>query len=67
MDSIIKLITGIVLILAGIGLCVTSFMVTFWFLIYGIPWIIIGIIILFNKKENEIEPRKDLNKQETKK
>jgi len=36
-------------------------------LIYGIPLIILGIVIIFNKKEDQIEKRKDLKEKEYKK
>lgn len=35
----------------------------FVFLMYGIPLFIIGIFILFNRKEDSIEERKDLLKK----
>jgi hypothetical protein len=31
-------------------------------LIYSIPILIIGLVIILNKKEDEIEQRQDLNK-----
>lgn len=48
MNFMSRTITGIVLIFIGISLSFIS-------LVYGIPVLIIGIIILFNKKEDEIE------------
>lgn len=57
-----QLITGIILILGGIALAIGSFFSTFIFLIYSVILIILGIFILFNKNEDKIEERKDLNK-----
>jgi len=55
----LQLISGIVLILIGISLICVPFFVsqpfTFFTLLYGIPLLIIGIFILVNKKEEEIE------------
>jgi|WetSurMetagenome_2_1015567.scaffolds.fasta_scaffold549045_1 archaellum biogenesis protein FlaJ (TadC family) len=55
----LQLISGIVLMIIGIGLiCVPLFVqkpFTFFTLLYGIPLLIIGIFILVNKKEEEIE------------
>lgn len=52
-------IIGIILILVGIVVSsiffYASFEGTFIFLIYGIPILIIGIVIFFNKKEDKIE------------
>ena len=54
-----QLITGIVLIVIGIVLIVLPFFfkekAIFFTWIYGIPLLIIGIVILLNKKEDEIE------------
>lgn len=51
-----------VMIVIGLFLMILSFFVgeAMWVsLIYGVPILIIGIVILFNKKEDEIEGRKD--------
>ena len=52
-----QLITGIILIIIGWVLVITSFFTKPFFvpLIYGIPILIIGLFILFNKKEDRIE------------
>jgi len=55
---------GIVLIILGIF---GSFEASWWVLIYGIPMFIIGIVLLFWKREDEIEQRKDLVKGGNKK
>ena len=53
-----RFITAIVLIFGGAFLCLSFFALNWNFitLIYGIPILIIGIFILFNTKENYIEP-----------
>lgn len=55
--NISSLITGIILVIIGLVLIITSFFIKQWFvpLIYGIPLLIIGIFILFNEKEDKIE------------
>lgn len=56
MNDIPRIITGTVLTLMGIGLCALPIFISQWFsLIYGIPLLIIGLVILFNKHENRIE------------
>jgi membrane-bound ClpP family serine protease len=59
-----RLIIGWALIILGIALTIICFFTTFFLLIYSTPWIIIGIVILFNKKEDKIERRKDLKEKE---
>ena len=42
------------------GLVLTVFGLFVWVtLIYGVPLLILGLFILFNKKEDEVERRKD--------
>jgi membrane-bound ClpP family serine protease len=60
--SLSRLIAGVFLILGGASLVIVSFFKTFWMLIYALPMLIIGIVILFNKSEDKIESRKDLVK-----
>ena len=67
MDNLARRIIGIVFSAIGLGLVIFSFFFSFVILIYGIPIFIIGLIIFFNKKEDEIEQRKDLNKSGAKK
>jgi len=55
MNTISRTITGIIGICLGLFLIIISITKELWILIYGIPIIIIGIFILFNKKEDEIE------------
>jgi len=63
-----RLIIGALMIFIGTGLSLISLFVSsdlvLVFLIYGIPILIIGLIILLNKKEDEIEKRKDKTKKE---
>ncbi|MFC1697252.1 hypothetical protein ACFL1H_02895 [Nanoarchaeota archaeon] len=55
MNTISRTITGIVTIIFGAILIIISFFSDYWILIYGIPILIIGFFILFNKKEDDIE------------
>jgi hypothetical protein len=58
-----SIIAGIVLIAIGITLILLSIFASFedsWItLIYGIPSLVIGIVMLLWKKEDDIEQRKD--------
>ncbi len=60
MNVLSRTITGIALIILGIILIFVSVTESLWVLIYGIPVLLIGIFILFNKKEDKIESRKDM-------
>lgn len=62
MNTMSRTITGIIAIILGLILIIISFFTTFFILIYGIPIFIIGIFILFNKKEDEIEEIKNKSK-----
>jgi uncharacterized membrane protein HdeD (DUF308 family) len=59
MNFLSRTITGILAIIGGLILIFFSFTSTYWLLIYGIPLLVVGIFILFNKKEDNIEKRKD--------
>ena len=52
-------IIGIILSLIGLALCFVYLLVSFEesvvLLIYGIPLVIIGLIVFFNKREDRIE------------
>lgn len=61
--SISRLAMGLVFLIAGIALTVVCFLTTFFLLIYAIPLLIIGFFILFNKREDIIEKRKDLKEK----
>ncbi len=50
-----RTITGTVLVLGGLVLIIVSLFKLLFLLIYGIPLFIIGLFILFNKKEDKIE------------
>jgi len=54
MNTLSRTITGTLAIILGLVLIIIGFF-TFITLFYGIPIFIIGIFILFNKKEDEIE------------
>jgi len=59
MNLVSRTITGVIMIVLGLFLIILSFFVTadaLWAtLIWGIPLFIIGLFILFNKKEDKIE------------
>ncbi|MFH1585445.1 MAG: hypothetical protein ABIB79_01620 [archaeon] len=59
MNHTSRTITGTIMIIIGLGLFVPVFFGVWFTLIYGIPILIIGSFILFNKKEDDIEQRKD--------
>jgi membrane-bound ClpP family serine protease len=61
-----RILVGMLLTLIGLILVITS-VFTSWIarlvlLMYGIPALILGIFILFNKKEDEIEQIKKIKK-----
>jgi len=60
MNLVSRTLTGVALLLAGVGLIVASFFTTLFLLIYGVPLLIIGLFVLFNKKEDEIEEIKGI-------
>lgn len=55
MNIISRTITGTVMIVLGLLLIGISFFVQFVTLVYGIPLLILGIIIFLNEKEDKIE------------
>lgn len=62
-------IFGLIFILAGLVLVWVAIFSSLWVLVYGIPVLALGIWMIFNKSEDEIEQRKDeknLNKKITK-
>lgn len=61
MNKVSRTITGIIAILLGAGLTILGIFAPF-VLIYGIPILIIGFFILFNKKEDVIEKIKEEGK-----
>jgi len=73
MNTTSRLIAGSIAVFAGVVLIILPFFLSeksaFFTWIYGIPLFVIGIFILFNKREDEIEQIKDsskLNKKKTK-
>jgi len=54
MNTLSRTTTGILTIILGIYLIIRGFF-EYFILFYGIPILIIGIFILFNKKEDNIE------------
>jgi len=67
MVSSSRLIIGLLFLLAGIFFSVLAIFTVWLMIVYGIPLIIIGIVILFNKNEDKIERRKDLKERKYKK
>ena len=61
MNTISRTITGSVMVVLGLFLIVLGFWLWIPF-IYGIPIFLIGIFILFNKKEDDIEQIKTKSK-----
>ncbi|NQU79325.1 hypothetical protein HQ545_06180 [Candidatus Woesearchaeota archaeon] len=55
MNTLSRTITGIIAIALGSLLTIIGLFGVIVALIYGIPILIIGLFILFNKKEDEIE------------
>jgi len=62
MNLVSRTITGGAMIIIGFILIGISFFKVFWVLIYGIPILIIGLFIFFNKREDKIEQIKHKNK-----
>ncbi len=62
MNILSRTITGSVAIVLGLFLIIISFFNPF-VLVYGIPILIIGIFIIFNKKEDYIEKIKSKTKR----
>ncbi|MEK6895125.1 MAG: hypothetical protein AABX48_01255 [Nanoarchaeota archaeon] len=59
----VRIVVGSICVAVGIVLLILPLIFgnwTFVFYIYGVPLFIIGIFILLNKKEDEIEKRKDI-------
>lgn len=55
MNTLSRTITGTLAVILGLFLIIISIAKEPWVLIYGIPILILGIFILFNKKEDDIE------------
>ena len=55
MNILSRTITGILGVILGLVLIAISFSHEYWVLVYGIPILIIGFFILFNKEEDKIE------------
>jgi len=54
-NTISRTITGGIMIVIGLVLVITSPFLKYITLIYGLPILIVGLIIFFNKREGEIE------------
>ncbi len=66
MKGVVRILTGIGLCTFGIAMTLIAIFSVWWLILYGIPSIIIGIVLFFNKSEDRIEERKDLNKMKDK-
>ena len=53
-----QLIIGVLFVIGGVILTIVAFFAGFFVLIYGLPLLVFGIIILLNKKEDVVEPIK---------
>ena len=62
-----RTITGIIILLLGIGLSIPAFFGFLLTLIYGIPLIILSIFLLLNKDEDKIEQIKKKKTERRKK
>lgn len=62
MNTLSRTITGGAMIIVGLILICVAFFKVIWVLIYGVPILIIGLFIFFNKKEDKIEEIKYKNK-----
>jgi len=62
-----KIYSGFAVLFLGAIFVLCSFLFTPFLLIYGIPLLIVGIVILINSGEDKIEERQDLNKRGVKK
>ena len=60
MNLISRSIVGLSMIFIGLVLMAVSLFEFYFLLIYGVPIFILGFVILFNKKEDYIEPIKSL-------
>ena len=55
MNTLSRTMTGIVAIALGLFLVFFSLFSSYWVLVYGVPILIIGVVILFNSGEDKIE------------
>jgi len=55
MNTLSRTMTGIVAIALGLFLVFYSLFSSYWVLVYGVPILIIGVVILFNSGEDKIE------------
>jgi len=53
-----QLIIGTIFTIGGLALTIVAFFASLFILIYGVPLLIIGLVILLNKKEDVVEPIK---------
>jgi len=60
MNTLSRTISGTLFVVIGLVLMMFASKAHFVTLIYGVPILILGFFILYNKREDEIEERKDL-------
>jgi uncharacterized membrane protein HdeD (DUF308 family) len=58
---------GIIFIILGILFIALLFTSAWWMVFYGVPLVILGIVLLLHKNEDKIERRKDLKEKVYKK
>jgi len=65
--SLSRLIIGLIFLIAGIFFIILTFFSVWWMFLYSIPLIGLGLWILLNKNEDDIEKRKDLKEKKYRK
>ena len=58
--SLSRLIAGWAFMLLGIIFIILSIFVGWWMVFYGVPFFVVGLVLLLNKNEDKIEQRKDI-------
>lgn len=62
-----RFLIGTLFLIFGIFFIILSIFTVWVMVFYGIPFLILGIVILLNENEDKIEKRKDLKEKEYKK
>lgn len=62
-----RFLIGTLFLIFGIFFIILSIFTVWIMVFYGIPFLILGIVILLNENEDKIEKRKDLKEKEYKK
>jgi hypothetical protein len=61
--SLSRLIMGLIFLIAGIIFIILTLFEVWWMIFYGIVFLVLGVVLLLNKNEDEIENRKDLKEK----